>query len=333
MRATASFGLAGVLAAAGFLYFPAMLFGFPLGGLAASLLICRRTSGAGPRVAATIMATVSCGLTGLIVFFSLISMQARIDPYWGALAWGVGFGIGGTLSGPSLSRLWLPTSARSNNVHFAALIAGLAFAFSGAVAGYLGFQGFLALHFYALSLCVCLAYLLGGLLCECGWQRSLARTESKLEEAHKNGSQPKRELAVPASDPERRARNSMVWGIVALSLLVFLVVKVRWPMPWADIILLLVWLVPLMMLGFREVSHQVVFLLVSGERYDGPVGLARRGSGSGPILPAGRRAHTRIAPAQLVRPEHELRQRDAGGRRARAGARIPQSLPIVLEGR
>ena len=54
----------------------------------------------------------------------------------------------------------------------------------------------------------------------------------------------------------------MEWSIVALSLLVFLVVKVRWPMPWADIILFTVWLVPLLMLGIREVSQQAVFLLV-----------------------------------------------------------------------
>src|SRR5271157_14853 len=108
MRATVSFGLAGVLAAAGLLYFPAMLFGFPLGGLAASLLIRRRTASARQQIGATIIATFGCGLTGLIVIFSLISMQARIDPAWGALAWGLGFGIGGALSGLALSRLWLP---------------------------------------------------------------------------------------------------------------------------------------------------------------------------------------------------------------------------------
>src|SRR5208337_3400777 len=111
MRATASFGLAGVLAASGFLYFPAMLFGFPLGGLAASLLIRRRAGSVGLRIGAMILAVAGCGLTGLIVMFSLISMPARIDPFWGALAWGVGFGIGGVLSGQSLSWLWLPASA------------------------------------------------------------------------------------------------------------------------------------------------------------------------------------------------------------------------------
>ncbi len=262
MRATASFGLAGVLAAAGFLYFPAMLFGFPLGGLAAALLIRRRTGSVRQLITATLMAAGGCGLTGLIVVFSLISMQARIDPAWGALAWSFGFGIGGVLSGPALSWLWLPAGARSKKVPLAGLIAGLAFAFSGAIAGYLGFQGFLALHFLALSLCVCLAYLLGGLLGERGWQWSLLRSDANLEEAERYGNVPEAEAAVPASDPERRARNSMVWSITALFLLVFLVVKLRWPMPWADIVLFLAWFVPLMMLGFREVSHQVVFLLV-----------------------------------------------------------------------
>jgi len=57
---------------------------------------------------------------------------------------------------------------------------------------------------------------------------------------------------------------------------------------------------------------------------------ARRRGPRGKLSTEDRR---RIAPAQLVRPEHELRQRDARGRRARAGARIPQSLPIVLERR
>jgi hypothetical protein len=79
MRATVSFGLAGVLAAAGLLYFPAMFFGFPLGGLAASLLIRRRTGSASQQIAATIVASVGCGLAGLIVIVSLISMQARAD--------------------------------------------------------------------------------------------------------------------------------------------------------------------------------------------------------------------------------------------------------------
>ena len=239
-------------------------FGFPLGGLAASLLIRRRTASASQWIAATIMATVGCGLTGLIVIFSLISMQARIDPAWGALAWGLGFGIGGALSGPSLSWLWLPADARSNRVRFAGVIAWPAFAFSGAIAGFLGFQGFLALHFYSVSLCVWLAYLLGGLLCERGWQRSLARSDAQLEEGgrSKSRSQLEEEAAVSASDPERRARNSMEWSIVALSLLVFLGVKVRWPMPWADIILFTLWLVPLLMLGIREVSLQAVSLLV-----------------------------------------------------------------------
>jgi len=262
MRVTASFGVAGILAAAGLLYFPAMLFGFPLGGLAAALLIRRRTGSVRRAIVATIMAAGGWGLTGLIVVFSLISLQAQIDPVWGALAWGAGFGIGGALSGPALSWLWVPAGARSHKVHLAGLIAALAFACSGAIAGCLGFQGFLALHFHALSLCVCLAFLLGGLCCERGWQWSLERSEATLEEADRYGTKTQAEAVIPASDLERRAHNSVVWGCTALFLLVFLMVRVRWPMPWADIILLLVWFVPLMMLGFREVSQQVVFLLV-----------------------------------------------------------------------
>ena len=266
MRATTSFGLAGVLAAAGFLYYPAMPFGFPLGGLAAALLIRRRTGSTGQRIAATIMAIVGGGLTGLIVVFSLISMQARIDPTWGAMAWGLGFGIGGAVSGPSFSRLWLPADAKSDKLPFGGAIAGLAFAGSGAMSGCLAFLGFNKLGFYAPGLCVWLAYLLGGRLCERGWKWSLARSELKLElklkEADGNGSQHARKAAASAADPEQRARNSMVWAVMVLCLLVLLVLKVRWPMAWVDIILLLVWFVPLMMLGIREVSQQVVFLLV-----------------------------------------------------------------------
>ena len=153
--------------------------------------------------------------------------------------------IGSTLSGPSLSWLWLPADARSNRVRFAGVIAWPAFAFSGAIAGFLGFQGFLALHLYSVSLCVWLAYLLGGLLCERGWQRSLARSHAQLEEGGRSKSRSQLEEEAAVWPPIRSGeRNSMEWSIVALSLLVFLGVKVRWPMPWADIILFTLWLVP-----------------------------------------------------------------------------------------
>ena len=168
MRATLSFGLAGLLAAAGILFPVGILISFPLAGLVASLLFRRRTASAGRAAAATIMATGGGCLTGFIVLFSLISLQASIEPAWGAISWGFGFGLSGAIAGPSLRWYWVPADATSDRDR-AGLIAWLAFSFSGAVAGYLGFLGFATLHAYSLSLCIWLAYLLGGLLCDVGW--------------------------------------------------------------------------------------------------------------------------------------------------------------------
>ena len=215
MRATLSFGLAGLLAAAGTLFplailisFPLAwlvgLISFPLAWLVASLLIRRRTVSAGRAAAATIMATGGGCLTGIIVLFSLISLQARIEPAWGAISWGLGFGLGGAIAGPSLSWYWVPADATSDRVRFSWLIAWLAFSFSGAVAGYLGFLGFATLHAYSLSLCVWLAYLLGGLLCDVGWKGGLSRSDSRLEESDSKASRPDEEAAVSVSDPEQR---------------------------------------------------------------------------------------------------------------------------------
>jgi len=135
MRATLSFGLAGLVAAAGMIFPLAILISFPLAGLVASLLIRRRTVSAGRAAAATIMATGGGCLTGLVVLFSLISLQASIEPAWGAIAWGLGFGLGGAIAGPSLSWYWVPADATLERVRFSRLIAWLAFSFSGAVVG------------------------------------------------------------------------------------------------------------------------------------------------------------------------------------------------------
>ena len=56
------------------------LISFSLAWLVASLLIRRRTISAGRAAAATIMATGGGCLTGFIVLFSLISLQAGIEP-------------------------------------------------------------------------------------------------------------------------------------------------------------------------------------------------------------------------------------------------------------
>jgi hypothetical protein len=54
----------------------------------------------------------------------------------------------------------------------------------------------------------------------------------------------------------------MVWSVVALILLILIVASIRWPNPLIGLIGLIVWSVPLMMLGIREVSHQAALLLV-----------------------------------------------------------------------
>ena len=172
-----SFGLAGgALATAGFLEFAFEIFLFPIAGLAVSFLIRRGTKSAGQRIAAATLATVGFGLTGVMVFFSIISLQAKIEPFLGAFAWGLGFGIGGAISGQSLSRLWLPASTGSDRIPFAGVVAGLAFTLSGAVAGFLGFHGFSTWNLSSLVLCIWLAHLLGGLLCDAGWHLSLKRS-------------------------------------------------------------------------------------------------------------------------------------------------------------
>ena len=87
MRATLTFGLAGLLAAAGILFplailisFPlawlVALISFPLAWLVASLLIRRSTVSAGRAAAATIMATGGGCLTGVIVLYSTPAFEA-----------------------------------------------------------------------------------------------------------------------------------------------------------------------------------------------------------------------------------------------------------------
>ncbi|MEY3459208.1 MAG: hypothetical protein RL215_2365 [Planctomycetota bacterium] len=182
MRATISFGLAGAaLAIATANQSPGRLVLFPLTGLVASILIHRGSCSRGQRIAGSILATAAFGLTGLMVAFSLISLQADIEPLWGAFSWGLGFGAAGAISGRSLSRLWRPGSRQSPDIPFAGLTAGVAFTLSGAIAGFLAFLKFPTWNVSGLIACIWLAFQLGGVGCDVGWNLCLKR--SKLTKA------------------------------------------------------------------------------------------------------------------------------------------------------
>ena len=169
MRATISFGLAGgALAISLFLAFPAGLFLFPIAGGAASFLIQRGNKSDGQGVVAGILAFAGFAFTGLMVGFSLISLQADVEPLWGAVAWGLGFGVGGAISGQSLSRLWLLSNQRSAAASFAGCIAGFSFMLSGAIAGCVAFLEFPKWQVASLIVCTWLAFQLGGLGCDAG---------------------------------------------------------------------------------------------------------------------------------------------------------------------
>jgi hypothetical protein len=175
MHASFSFGIAGfVLVVATFLSFPyGLIVSFPIAGLVASLLICRGNKPIAPRVAAAAWTAASFGVTGWTVAFSLISLQADVEPVWGAFAWGLGFGLAGAISGRSLSRLWRRGGQGSVVIPFAGSIAGLAFAMSGGVSGFLGFWGFPVWNVPILIACIWLAFQLGGLGVDLGWHLAL----------------------------------------------------------------------------------------------------------------------------------------------------------------
>jgi hypothetical protein len=176
MRASVSFGSAGLLLAIlAVLWFPYGFFLFPIAGLSASLLIHRGTQSRGQRLTASAISAMSFAVTGFTVCFSLISLQALVQPGWGAFAWGLGFGLAGLLAGRSLCRLWRRVDQHSVNVRFAASIAGISFAISGAIAGFLAFLLFPAWNVVGLAAGVWLAFLLGGFLCDAGWQLSIRR--------------------------------------------------------------------------------------------------------------------------------------------------------------
>lgn len=181
MRASFSFGFAGLaLAASVFLIHPFGYVLFPIAGLAASLLIHRGTSSVSQKVAAAVLATASFGFTGMVVAFSLISLQADIDPVWGAFAWGLGFGGAGFSTGWSFS----PQARQGSLTLFAAsFIAGAGFTLAGAIGGCLGFLLMPHLGVAALAAGIWLAFVLGGCACDAGWQSASRQSNTRVPQA------------------------------------------------------------------------------------------------------------------------------------------------------
>jgi len=177
MRASFSFGLAGlVLASSVVLIHPFGCTLFPIAGLAASLLIHRRTASVSQRVTAAVLATVSFAGTGILVAFSLISLQADIDPVWGAFAWGLGFGVSGFSTGWSFS----PQARQGSLSLFAASsIAGGGFTIAGAIGGCLGFLLMPHIGVAALATGIWLAFVLGGFACDAGWQSASRQSNAR----------------------------------------------------------------------------------------------------------------------------------------------------------
>jgi hypothetical protein len=100
------------------------------GGLALHTKGWRAAPGAGLRFA------FGFALADLIIFFSLVSLQASVEPLWGATAWGIALALGGGIGGSSLRR---PPGLGPRGFGSPTLAGALAFGFSGAVGGWLGF--------------------------------------------------------------------------------------------------------------------------------------------------------------------------------------------------
>jgi hypothetical protein len=107
------------------------------------------------------LAALRFALSGFLILFSLISLQAEVEPAWGATAWGLGLALGGGIGGGCLRRAPTPGPVR-----FASpgLAGALAFGLSGAVGGGLEFALFRALSVWGLAMGMVLALALGGAL-------------------------------------------------------------------------------------------------------------------------------------------------------------------------
>jgi hypothetical protein len=99
--------------------------------------------------------------SGLLVVFSLVSLQARVEPGWGAAAWGMGLALGGGIGAGYLRRA--PHAGRFL-LASPGLAGALAFGLSGAVGGWLGFALLPTMRMGGLGVGMVTALVLGGAL-------------------------------------------------------------------------------------------------------------------------------------------------------------------------
>jgi hypothetical protein len=164
IRCGVSSGIAGLIAATILLACPGAfsVYAFPIASFVGAFAYA---TGAKERVrvwlAAVIMA-FGFGMTGLIVLFSLISLQAQVDPRWGAIAWGLGFGPGGAMAiaGLGLPRLRGDIDVAGRSSPWA--VGGLLFGIAGALGGALAFSLFSEFRNSGLATGVITAFSLGG---------------------------------------------------------------------------------------------------------------------------------------------------------------------------
>lgn len=164
-----SFG-AGALMACGLCVtpFPGPLLALPIAGAFGGWVLARCALGLRAAAIAALRFAMGFGLSGLLVVFSLISLQARVEPGWGAIAWGLGLALGGGIGGGSLRR---PPSASPGPR------AALSFGLSGALGGGMGFALFPTLNLLALAGGMVMAFMLGGSLLGAAVAPTVARRE------------------------------------------------------------------------------------------------------------------------------------------------------------
>jgi hypothetical protein len=138
-----------------------MLLALPLAGAVGGGLLARYAVGRRAAPVAAHRFALGFAPSGLLVLFSLISLQARVEPGWGATAWGMGLAVGGGIGGGYLRR-----APHAGPLTFASpgLAGALAFGLSGAVGGWLGFALFPTMRIAGLGVGMATALVLGGAL-------------------------------------------------------------------------------------------------------------------------------------------------------------------------
>jgi hypothetical protein len=137
----------------------------PVAGAVGGGCLAWQIAGWKAALAAAVRFAFGFGLALPIIWFSLISLQAEVEPGWGATAWGIGLAFGGAIGGSSLQRT--PRSGPGRFVSPAGAAAS-AFGLAGVIGGWLGFTLFGQRIFQksarGLDVGMVLALVLGGLV-------------------------------------------------------------------------------------------------------------------------------------------------------------------------